>query len=511
MSKLERLKKRKRAYRRPASTKRVEIPTDYEVWLRYVYPAAFPKEIPLAQHHRDFWDWVWELKADTRPNPYINIWARGGGKSTNLECAVIALAAKGVRQHALIVCETQDQADGMVSNIAARLESSRLEPFCPGITERRLNKYGSSKGWRRNKLTTASGLTVQGAGLDKAVRGLRDEDDRPDLILFDDVDGKLDSEERTKKKIAVLTTSILPAGSSNVAIVGVQNLIIPHGIFSRLAGVAEEEADFLANRKVSGPIPAVEGLEVTETKGDDGRTRYLITGGRATWEGQGLARCQQELNDEGLSSFLQERQHEVADTSGGMYAHIEFRRCDWSEVPTLERVTLWVDPAVTNTDKSDSMGISCVGLGVDDLLYQLFFWEDRTSPEDALRRAILKAVELGSENVGVETDQGGDTWESVYARAADGLVEEGLITRAEVPQFESAKAGAGHGSKLHRQQQTVLTEYERGQIVHVRGTHTGLEKALKRFGIKKPYDGADALFWAVHHLRQGHMPTWNIG
>lgn len=510
VNKLERLKKRKRAYR-PASTKRVPVPADYERWLRYVYPGAFPKEIPFAKHHRDFWDWVWALEKGVRPNPYINVWARGGGKSTNLECAIIALAAKKARRHALIVCETQDQADSMVSNIAARLESKRLEPFCPGITERRLNKYGSSKGWRRNRLTTASGLTVQGAGLDKAVRGLREEDDRPDLILFDDVDNKLDSEERTAKKIAVLTTSILPAGSFDVATLGVQNLIIPHGIFSRLAGKSEYTADFLINRTVSGPIPAIEGLEVTETKGDDGRTRYLITGGRATWAGQDLARCQKELNDEGYTSFLQERQHEVADTTGGMYAHIDFQRCDWAEVPTLERVTLWVDPAVTNTDKSDSMGISSVGLGVDGLLYVLYSWEDRTSPEDALRRAILKAVELGSDSVGVETDQGGDTWQSVYERAADALIAEGAITEREVPPFESAKAGAGHGSKMHRQQQTVLTEYERGQVKHVRGTHITLEKALKRFGVKKPFDGADALYYCVWNLRQGNMPAWNIG
>lgn len=474
-----------------------------------MYPGAFTA--PFAEHHHDFWRWLWALERGVRPDPYINVWARGGGKTTNLECAVVALAAKGARRHALIVCETQDQADGVVSNIAARLESKRLERFYPGLTERRLNKYGSSKGWRRNRLTTASGLTVQGAGLDKSVRGLREEDDRPDLILFDDVDNKLDTEERTNKKIAVLTTSILPAGSPDVAILGVQNLIIPHGIFSRLAGKAEQEADFLTNRTVSGPIPAVEGLEVEEVKRPDGRTRYLIVGGTATWEGQDLAKCQEQLDDEGYSSFLQERQHEVADTSGGMYAHINFRRCDWSEVPTLERVTLWVDPAVTSNDKSDSMGIVCDGLGVDDLIYRLYFWEDRTTPEDALRRAILKAVELGSENVGVETDQGGDTWESVYARAADALIADGLITRAEVPQFESAKAGAGHGSKLHRQQQTVLTEYERGQIVHVRGTHVALEKALKRFGVKKPYDGADAGYWSVHWLRQGHKPAWSIG
>ncbi len=172
-----------------------------------MYPGAFTA--PFAPHHADFWLWVWALERGVRPAPYINIWARGGGKTTNLECAVVAAAARGTRRHALIVSETQDQADGVVSNIAARLESKRVERFYPRLAERRLNKYGSSRGWRRNRLTTASGLTVQGAGLDKSIRGLREEDDRPDLILFDDVDGKLDTDKSTERKIAVLTTSIL--------------------------------------------------------------------------------------------------------------------------------------------------------------------------------------------------------------------------------------------------------------------------------------------------------------
>ncbi len=464
-----------------------------------MYPNAF--SAPFAPHHANFWEWLWALEKGVRPDPYINIWARGGGKTTNLECAVVAVAAKGTRRHALIVCETQDQADGVVSNIAARLESNRVERFYPSLAERRLNKYGSSKGWRRNRLTTASGLTVQGAGLDKSVRGLREEDDRPDLILFDDVDNKLDTERATERKIAVLTTSILPAGSPDVAILGVQNLIIPHGIFSRLAGLSEEQADFLTGRVVSGPVPAVEDLEVEEQTREDGRKRYVIVGGTATWEGQNLAKCQEQMDDEGLTSFLQERQHEVVDTGGGMYAHVEFVRCDWSEMPQLERITLWVDPAVTNKDDSDAQAINADGLGVDGKIYRLYFWEERTSPEAALRKAILKAVELGSLTVGVETDQGGDTWESVYARSADWLVERGYITVEQVPAFVSEKAGSGHGPKLHRQQQTVVTEYERGQVVHVRGTHLALEKALKRFGIKKPFDGADAGYYCVWDLR----------
>jgi len=75
--------------------------------------------------------------------------------------------------------------------------------------------------------------------------------------------------------------------------------------------------------------------------------------------------------------------------------------------------------------------------------------------------------------------------------------------RAEqIPPFRAAKAGAGHGSKVHRSSQ-MLADYERGQIVHVIGTHDALERSLRRFPKSKPLDLADAAYWAWYDLRVG--------
>ena len=98
-----------------------------------------------------------------------------------------------------------------------------------------MSKYGTSRGWRRNRLRTAGGFTIDAVGLDTAARGLKVEEQRPDLIFLDDIDGKHDTLATTAKKIATLTTSVLPAGSSNVAVIFVQNLIIKDGVASRLA------------------------------------------------------------------------------------------------------------------------------------------------------------------------------------------------------------------------------------------------------------------------------------
>ena len=431
----------------------------------------------------------------------MGIWPRGGGKSTSAELGVAALGLRGKRTYVLYVRDTQERADDSVSNVAALLESGGVARAYPAHGRRKLGKHGDSKGWRRNRLRTDGGLTVDALGLDTAARGVKLENQRPDVIIFDDIDGRHDSEAQTEKKIATITDSLLPAGTSNTAVLGIQNLIIPNGVFSRLA---DGRADFLSGRIVSGPHPAMEGLETELRAWPNGRPRYVIVAGEPTWEGQDKRACQRLLDKMGLSAFLRECQHVVEDAPGGMFDHVEFRRCSWAQIPwaALERAVVWVDPAVTNTDRSDAHGIQADGLASDGTIYRIFSWEGRTSPQDVLKRAILKAVDLGAESVGVETDQGGDVWRSAFDEAARELVVEGSISEGDVPAFESAKAGAGHGSKAHRGG-LMLADYERGRFVHVKGTHTTLERGLRRFPRTKPLDLVDAAYWSWHDLASG--------
>jgi hypothetical protein len=482
------------AYRRKqaelAAHHRGTIATDWRAWLAATFPGYITA--PFAPYHADFWDWVWSLEPDKRAAPFIGIWPRGGGKSTSVELACAAVAARRTRRYALYISETQEQADDHVGNVAGMLESPAFAVLYPDAARRRLGKYGTSKGWRRNRLRTASGFTLDAIGLDTAARGVKMDEDRPDFLIFDDLDGKLDTQAATQKKITTLTHTLIPAGSEHATVLAVQNLVIPDGIFARLA---DGRADFLTDRIVSGPHPAIANL-ITETR--DGRT--VITGGEPTWPALGIPACQDKLDSMGLTAFLAEEQHKVEAPAGGMFNHLDFRHCRWDELPDLIRIVVWVDPAVTDTDQSDAHGIQADGLGADGMLYRLYSWEDRTSPDDAIRRAIRKAVELKAEAVGVETDQGGDTWRAVYDAAWDALIREGAIP-AETPKptFRQNKAGAGHGPKVHRAGQ-MLAAYERGEIIHVEGTHQTLERALARFPVSKPFDLTDAAYWSWHDL-----------
>jgi hypothetical protein len=436
---------------------------------------------------------VWSIESGIGVPPFVAIWPRGGAKSTSVELAVTALAAHGARHYALLISETQAQADDHVASVARMMESATFSATYTDVADRALGKFGNPLGWRQNRLRTRSGFTLDAVGLDSAARGVKLDQHRPDLIILDDIDSETDSRAAVEKKIAMLTTKLLPAGSADCVVLAVQNKVHADSVFAQLA---DGRADFLADRIVSGPIPALLNAEYQQTDG-----RWEVVAGVPTWEGQDLVACQAEITRFGLTAFRSECQHEVDEQLGGMFDHIDFRHCEWAEVPDLVRIVVWVDPAVTDKDSSDAHGIQADGIAADGTIYRLFSWEDRTSPEDSIQRAILKAQELGAECVGIETDQGGDTWRSVYEIAWQNGVRDGKIDpKARKPQFRSDKAGAGYGPKAHRASQ-MLADYEQGRFVHVRGTHQTLERALRRFPKVKPYDLTDAAFWAWRALR----------
>lgn len=485
---------------------RAAIETDPHTWAR----ALFPKQTrqPFVGRHDQMWSWFWQMAPGIAPDPFIAIWPRGGGKSTNAQVGITSLGAREIRRYGLYVSGTQPQADKHVQSVAALLGSPALARYYPLLAERAVNKYGASKGWRRDRLRTALGFTLEGVGLDVSVRGFKDEDVRPDFIVLDDIDARHDSPHMVRKKIETITESILPTGSDDCAVIFVQNRV--HGA-SIASSFIDGSNTFLINHLLSGPFPAVEGLVMEERDEPDGRRKYHIVGGTATWPGQDIQTCEKQINEWGPEAFRAEAQHEKKQTPGGMFSHLKYRHIARAQLPELVRTAVWVDPAVSNTDDSDCYAVSAAGIDYNDIIYRIFSWEDRTSPEDAVRRAVLKAIELGSPTVGVETDQGGDTWQSVYWRAVEAIQRELAALGREleyVPRFRAAKAGS-FGSKVHRASQ-MLPDYERGEIVHVLGTHEQVEAALFRFPKIKPFDLTDASFWSWADLR-GMIPSDDDG
>jgi hypothetical protein len=404
--------------RYPPPSPNVSAPQQYTAWLRELFPQHV--RYPFAPRHHEFWQWVWAIRRTSLARPFVGIWPRGGAKTTSAELATTALGVTGARRYALYVRMTQDRADDAVMNIAELLESEAVTKFYPAHANRLLSKFGSSRGWRRNRVRTAGGFTVDAIGLDTAARGVKIEEQRPDLIILDDIDDKLDTIATTARKKDIITTSILPAGAENVAILAIQNLIIAHGLFTQLV---DGRADFLADRIVSGPFPAIENLQWEWSTDPETQTRIpIITGGTATWVGQDVEKCERLMGTIGPSAFLKECQHQVKDRAEGAVLRFDTSRHtadltleECRKLVKLGRVfggidfgawrfafTLW---AVDRTgvpyalaeyfSQRDGLAVRaeaihnlCDTFGVFDLPKAIQIWGDAANPQDILELNI---------------------------------------------------------------------------------------------------------------------------
>lgn len=457
-------------------------PEHWRDWLHALFPRSVAQD--FADYHAEFWAWVWAIMHGERPEPFVGIWGRGAGKSSSCEMGVCSVGLRGTRSYVWYVRATQDNADDSVGNIGALLESAAVERYYPAHAQRRVGKYGSSKGWRRNRLHTAGGFIVDAMGLDTARRGVKIEEKRPDMIVFDDIDDKLDSEDATRKKRKIITTSILPAGPIGLtAVLAVQNLIIPHGIFAQLA---DGRADFLIDRRVSGPHPAIRDLK-TESYFDEalGRIRHRIVAGTPTWIGQDLPACQAAIDTEGLTAFLEERQHQVHERQGALWTKALINEHRRYERPTCRRIVVGVDPS----GGGDEIGILICGLGHDGRGYVL---ADYTAPGPR-----------GPLFWGHETVRGYDDFQAdriVAERNYGGnLVKSNIQVAAGNRRVPVEEVNASRGKDVRAEPVAAL--YEDGLISHV-GTFPELEQELTSWvpGDPRSPNRLDALVWCFTEL-----------
>ena len=473
-----------------------------ELWLSRVTPAhvgatgeesVAEAEVLFGEHHREFWAWLWSIEPDVRPRPYVAIWPRGGAKSTSAELAAAALGCRTKRAYGLYVCRTQSQADDHVGNVASILEGPGVARFYPLMAERLVGKYGSSKGWRRNRIRTASGFTIDAIGLDTAARGVKLDEQRPDFMVLDDIDRHDDSPLVTRVLIDTLTKTFIPAGSSDLAIVAIQNLVQRDGVFARMA---DGRARFLAQRIVSGPIPALKGLVTEHVVQPDGSGRDVIVTGEPTWDGQTVQHCQEQIDDMGLTAFLAEVQHDVARREGALWVPEQMamvRVSHGAVVPDLVRLVVAVDPSGGSGESHDAQGIIVAGKAggrawvVEDATVRL-------SPAGWGDRAVQALLEWDADAFVVEVNFGGDMCVDVLRSALERVL-------GPVRTEESRTLGVGQG-KVVTLGFDVARRVEIRVISASRGKRARAEPVAALYG--RPDDEATWSTSRVHHLH--HFP-----
>lgn len=340
----ERLEEQDKLYSLPGAA------LDWREWLGTVAP-HIRVELMAVEHVR-MWRWLESIRLGVRPPAYFSILPRGYGKTTTGRLGMARVCVRAVRRFGLYVCGTTASANASVTSIRAEFERQGIG--------RKESRYGHSMGWSSERLVTENGFTLVALGLDQSnIRGLNLDQYRPDLIIYDDIDGLSDSPEVSDKKLDIISSTIIPAGSRDCAHLVTQNDIHGHGVVYR---ARTGEAGILKRRIVSFTV-AVRGLRVesrprerllqgaerredggwswADAEGDfseldaeiaaeveglvepdpgvteDHDDELHIVEGESTWPGKSLAEWEEELNAMGETAFRREMQGQLG--AGGLY------------------------------------------------------------------------------------------------------------------------------------------------------------------------------------------------
>ena len=476
----------------------------------------FPRYIwhELSQPHIELWEWIDAIEPDTTPDPFIAIWPRGRGKSTHAEIAAVDLGGRNRRLYCMYVCGTQDQADKHVATITNMMESVDVTARWPHMGEPKVGKNGS-RSWNRSIVTTANGFTVEAVGLNKAVRGQKIDWARPDLIIFDDIDERHDTDNAVKKKREIITTSILPAGAPNCAVLFCQNLIHDGSIAHELSQIPGNigAADYLTNRIVSGPHKAVEELDYTlEADGD--KIHWHITSGVSNWKGFGLDVCEAEMNRVGPNSFDVESQHNIdADSPNALLSSEIFDATRITECPDLSVIVIGVDPA----GGAGQCGIVAAGIARINNEWHGYTIDDNSTPYGTQASQWGEAVlwcyyRNKADRIVVEKNFGGDMatntirQSKIYETVIDENGEEKDILLVGGANVYITEVSASRGKEVRAQ--PVAAVFQRGRGHHV-GYYPKLEKEWTSWepGEKSP-DRLDAEVWAYTDLGLADTTWW---
>lgn len=293
----------------------LDDPNGWATFLKNVGPSTFSKEFSIF--HEEFWSWYWRLTKMRRDKlpltaeelSFLAGWSRSTGKSSHVEWACITEGAMGLEGYVLYVSLTQASANSHVADIRKRLESDAVARYFPDLAEPLIGKHNNQYGWRQDFLMTKGGWAIRPIGLDVAVRGFREGDLRPTLIVFDDIDDYNLSLAAVESNLSIISRSIIPAGTPNTIHLVAQNLIAEHSAVNQ---IYTGKSDVLKGI-IPSVYPAFENL-VIETHIDEktGKSSYEIVSGTPTWPGMDMTAARINLNKSGLEAFYAEYQHDFS-------------------------------------------------------------------------------------------------------------------------------------------------------------------------------------------------------
>lgn len=389
---------------------------------KYFFPPIFLK----------VWEWLCAWANQVRAFPQLALGLpRGFAKTTVIKLFVLFCILFTKKRFILIVSETLPKAVSIVSDICSMLDEPNIKKIFGDwrvgiVTDRQEAKKFGFRGRT---------IIIKAAGAGTGIRGLNEDNARPDIMVFDDIQSREDAESQ------ILATQL------ETWLYG-----------TAMKAKSPEGCMFLF---IANMYPTKWSL-LRKIKKNPKWTKFIVGGiladGTSLWEGlQPIAQLLTEFENDLASGHPEVFYAEVLNDENACANNlIDLSRLpdepfEWDE-PAAGKFII-VDPAAKNAATSDAVSVGY--FEVHNFLPALReVDEERMSPGESIRRALMMALKHGVRVVGVEST----AYQATYAWWFNWVCQQYSITGIEC--VELYKTTQSKNASI----MTMLKSYQAGEI-----------------------------------------------
>ena len=438
---------------------------------------------------------------------------RGHAKSTVMSLQnVLHAALYGYKRYILLISDTEAQAVGFLDAIKNELETN----------ERILADFGEQAGkvWKTGSIVLANGCRIDAVGSGQKLRGRRNYERRPDLILCDDIenDEGVRTAEQRQKTADWFWKAVCKSGDRYTDILVIGTILHHDSLLSNLLenpGFQSRKYRAVLSEPPSPLWQTWENLATDLADPDREKTAHafffkhrkeMLTGAKVLWP-EKLSYYDLRLMrlTEGEAAFNSEMQNQPIDPAACLFSAQWFHYYDPAATDFRSpgfRFYGYCDPSLGRTATSDYSAIVTLAVEEDSGLAYVYDADiQRRHPDKIISDILDKERQLRRETsrgytlFGAETNQFQWFLKETLAResARQGLylpIQGVRATEDKTMRVESLQPDVKNGYILFRKDQTLLLHQ------------------LSQFPLGAHDDGPDALEGARTLARkQAHGPS----
>lgn len=458
------------------------------------YPAKLKlgDKITFADFHLEVSKWAaleWTREVDIEVDPAGPVDAficpRGMGKSTwVIDILVMWAACHGHQKFIALFADTPTQAQFHLANFRESAKTNELlrEDYprvCRDGTDLSGKFLAEIKETDRQDFYRAtSGFAFAAKGIETGTLGLKVGDDRPSLIICDDIIKDSGSLKVIQQRLDTFIKKILPLRKAGGRVVITGTSFTPGDMIHQLKKAAQFPDQ--AAKWIKG-IKATPHYYPPFITNPDGTTRSCWS---ARWSKEWLEQSQK--NDPSFpAAFL----NEPIPEDGSYWKKSDFKYGSLDS-PGNARI-LSIDPALTAGRKSDYTALACVKYSASQDMFEVMNVQQVKLQGEDLREKIIALVELFEiSEIMIETNSVGSSWE-----ARGGVLHD-------IPGVRIKQIRYGAGESKEKRAEWALLDYQNGKVLHKLDSFYDFETQLMAFPSVAHDDMVDSVTTVIYQVRK---------